>query len=246
MIMLDYYTLQKTLTALSSDEHTYTATDIATLCRAGKLTPLFSYDRYVAEKIEIMNGNTGEYYEDFSPYTIAAFDGYLTSRQLLELLGGYSDSIPLKYAYDDKGHELQLVANDVILNRLTNENYNPYSDDDALTITREQLLFSREQVEALAGQTQAPQRHRAQTDETNTDKKLIAMMALLLAKQSNTFRIGDRPNATQINKEVSTLTMQIVEKLGMDETDTLGLKANIDKISKAVQAYADMFKLSKD
>lgn len=103
------------------------------------------------------------------------------------------------------------------------------------------------QVKAqLDDQQQAPQRARAQTDETNTDKKLIAMLAILLAKQSNTFRIGDRPNATQINEQVLNLTMQIVNELGMNENDTLGLKANTDKISKAVQAHADMFKLSKD
>lgn len=103
------------------------------------------------------------------------------------------------------------------------------------------------QVKAkLDEQQQAPQRTRAQTDETNTDKKLIAMLAILLAKQSNAFRIGDRPNATQINEQVLNLTMQIVDELGMNENDTLGLKANTDKISKAVQAYADMFKLSKD
>ncbi|PKG60269.1 hypothetical protein, partial [Psychrobacter sp. Choline-3u-12] len=95
-------------------------------------------------------------------------------------------------------------------------------------------------------QQQAPQRTRAQTDETNTDKKLIAMLAILLAKQSNTFRISNRPNAKQINEQVYNLTMQIVDELGMNENDILGLKANTDKISKAVQAHADMFKLSKD
>ncbi len=103
------------------------------------------------------------------------------------------------------------------------------------------------QVKAqLDEQKKDPQRTRAQTDETNTDKKLIAMLAILLAKQSNTFRISDRPNATQINEQVLNLTMQIVNELGMNDNDTLGLKANTDKISKAVQAYADMFKLSKD
>lgn len=111
----------------------------------------------------------------------------------------------------------------------------------------DQLENELAQVKAqLDDQQQAPQRTRAQTDETNTDKKLIAMLAILLAKQSNTFRIGDRPNATQINEQVLNLTMQIVDELGMNENDTLGLKANTDKISKAVQAYADMFKLSKD
>lgn len=245
--MLDYYTLQKTLTALSNDEHKYTPTDVATLCRAGKLTPLFSYNRYTAVKAELMNGNTGEYYECFSAGTITPFNGYLTNRQLLDLLDGYSDSVTLEYAYNDKGYEVLLVAHGLVTDRFINdENYDPYSDEDPLTVTREQILFKREQVDALAGQTQDPQRHRAQTDETNTDKKLIAMLAILLAKQSNTFRIGDRPNATQINEEVNNLTMQIVNELGMNERDILGLKANTDKISKAVQAYADMFKLSKD
>ena len=247
MIMLDYYTLQKTFTALSTDEHTYTATDIATLCRAGKLTPLFSYNRYAAEETPVLNTSTGEDYMGFEPYTITPFSGYLTNRKLLDLLDGYDDSIVLNYAYDDKGYKVKLFANAVLLNRLMNdENYSPYSDDDALIVTRERLLFKSEEVELLAEQPLTSQRNRAQTDDTNTDKKLIAMLAILLAKQSNTFRIGDRPNATQINEQVYNLTMQIVKELDMNEADTLGLKANTDKISKAVQAHADMFKLSKD
>ena len=245
--MLDYYTLQKTLKTLSNDEHTYTATDLATLCRAGKLTPYFSYNRYTAMKAELMNANTGKYYECFSAYTITPFNGYLTNRKLLDLLDGYDDSITLEYANNNEGYEVLLVAHELVTDRLINdENYNPYSDEDPLTVDREQILFKREQVDALAEQIQDPQRHRAQTDETNTDKKLIAMLAILLAKQSSTLRISDRPNATQINAQIVNLTTQIVEELGMNEADTLGLKANTDKISKAVQAYADMFKLSKN
>ncbi len=241
--MLDYYTLQKTLTALSNDEHKYTPTDVATLCRAGKLTPLFSYNRYTAVKAELMNGNTGEYYECFSAGTITPFNGYLTNRQLLDLLDGYSDSVTLEYAYNDKGYEVLLVAHELVTDRFINdENYNPYSNEDPLTVTREQILFKREQVDALAGQTQDLQRHRVQTDETNTDKKLIAMMALLLAKQSNAFRIGQKPNYKQINKAI----LDLATDLKIDNEDMTGLKANAHKISKAVQEHADMFKLSKD
>lgn len=148
--MLDFYTLQETLkmvAELSNDKYTYTAKDIATLCRADKLTPFFSYNHYVAEKIEILHGNTGEYYEDFSPYTITSFKGYLTNHQLLDLLDGYRDSIILEYAHNDKGHELQLVANNVILDRLKSENYSSYSSDDAIKVTKEQLFFKREQVQ---------------------------------------------------------------------------------------------------
>ena len=241
--MLDYYTLQKTLTALSNDEHKYNPTDVATLCRAGKLTPLFSYNRYTAVKAELMNGNTGEYYECFSAGTITPFNGYLTNRQLLDLLDGYSDSVTLEYAYNDKGYEVLLVAHELVTERFINdENYDPYSNEDPLTVTREQILFKREQVDALAGQAQDLQRHRVQTDETNTDKKLIAMMALLIAKQSNAFRIGQKPNYKQINKAI----LDLATDLKIDNEDMTGLKANAHKISKAVQEHADMFKLSKD
>ena len=241
--MLDFYTLQKTLTALSNDEHKYTPTDVATLCRAGKLTPLFSYNRCIAVKAELMNGNTGEYYECFSAGTITPFNGYLTNRQLLDLLDGYSDSVTLEYAYNDKGYEVLLVAHELVTDRFINdENYDPYSNEDPLTVTREQILFKREQVDALAGQTQDLQRHRVQTDEIYTDKKLIAMMALLLAKQSNAFRIGQKPNYKQINKAI----LDLATDLKIDNEDMTGLKANAHKISKAVQEHADMFKLSKD
>ena len=243
--MLDYYTLQKTLTALSNDEHTYTATDIATLCRAGKLTPLFSYNRYAMELIRYDASSTS-----YDVTTIAPLSGYLTHRKLLDLLDGYNKKIALTDATIfhnndnmNAAYEVVLLANPFNYYRYQDDDtYSPFSDDDALTVTSEQLLFSREQVEALAGQPQAPQRHRAQTDETNTDKKLIAMMALLLAKQSNTFRTGDRPNATEINKQVYKLATD----MGIDKEDMLGLKANTDKISKAIQAHADIFKLSKD
>ncbi|WP_288998806.1 hypothetical protein [uncultured Psychrobacter sp.] len=243
--MLDFYTLQKTLTALSNDEHTYTATDIATLCRAGKLTPLFSYNRYAMELMRF-DALSAEY--DIT--SIAPFYGYLTHRKLLDLLDGYSEKLALNDAtvfYDAnsaaKDYEVILLAKPFDYCRYsTDDNYSPFSDDDSLTVTSEQLLFSREQVEALARQPQAPQRHRAQTDETNTDKKLIAIMALLLAKQSNTFRIGQKPNYKQINEAI----LNLATDLKIANEDMRGLQANADKISKAVQAYADMFKLSKD
>lgn len=242
--MLDFYTLQKTLTALSNDEHTYTATDIATLCRAGKLTPLFSYNRYAMELIRYDASSAS-----YDVTTIAPLSGYLTHRKLLDLLDGYNEKIALTDAtifYDDDtraAYEVVLLANPFNYYRYQDDDsYSVFSDDDNLLVTIDQLLFSREQVETLAGQTQAPQRHRTQTDETNTDKKLIAMMALLLAKQSNTFRTGGRPNATEINKQVYKLATDMC----IDKEDMLGLKANTDKISKALQAHADIFKLSKD
>lgn len=98
------------------------------------------------------------------------------------------------------------------------------------------------QVKAQLNEQQTPQRTRAQTDETNTDKKLIAMMALLLAKQSNVFCLNGKPNYKQINNAI----LNLATDLKIDNEDMTGLKANANKISQAVQSYADMFKLSKD
>ncbi len=147
------------------------------------------------------------------------------------------------YNFILRGFNDNLLSSTDKIPALTVTQTEPKTDKQRIVELETQLAQAKAQLDK---QQQAPQRIRAQTDETNTDKKLIAMLAILLAKQSNTFRIGDRPNATRINEHVNNLTMQIVNELGMNENDTLGLKANTDKISKAVQAYADMFKLSKD
>ncbi|WAI87534.1 hypothetical protein SC65A3_00995 [Psychrobacter sp. SC65A.3] len=130
---------------------------------------------------------------------------------------------------------------------------NDYKTSQQLEIDAKELIEAQakvaelqtelEQVKAqLDEQQQAPQRSRSQTDETNTDKKLIAMMALLLAKQSNTFRIGQKPNYKQINEAI----LNLATDLKIANEDMTGLKANANKISQALQAHADMFKLSKD
>ena len=68
------------------------------------------------------------------------------------------------------------------------------------------------------------------------------MMALLLAKQSNVFCLNGKPNYKQINNAI----LNLATDLKIDNEDMTGLKANANKISQAVQAHADMFKLSKD
>lgn len=185
--MLDYYTLQKTLTALSNDEHTYTPKDIATLCRAGKLTALFSYDRYAVELVQYDDLSVG-----YDITTTTPFSGYLTHRELLPLLDGYDDKVNIGYAtvyYDNqhmgKDYDIRLLAHSYNYYRYREEDgsYNPVTDFDNITVTSEQLLFSREQVEALVEQTQAPQRHRAQTDTpADNDKELSTRSENLAAK----------------------------------------------------------------
>ena len=184
--MLDFYTLQKTLTTLSSDEYTYTPTDIATLCRAGKLTPLFPYDLYVVELVQYDDLSTG-----YDITTTTPFNGYLTHHKLLPLLDGYDDTATLGNAtvfYDNhnigKDYDVRLLAHSYNYYRYKDDgSYNPVTDFDNITVTSEQLLFSREQVEALAGQTQAPQCHRAQTDTpADNDKELSTRSENLAAK----------------------------------------------------------------
>ncbi|WP_298906513.1 hypothetical protein [uncultured Psychrobacter sp.] len=69
------------------------------------------------------------------------------------------------------------------------------------------------------------------------DKKLIAILALLLASKSKTFTVGDKPNATQISKGIYEFAIQ---NLRVADEDMNGLKAPIAKISKAIQDYSDI------
>ena len=184
--MLDYYTLQKTISELSNDEHTYEAKDIAALCRQGKLTPYFSYNRYTAEKIPMLNANTGKDYEGFEPGTIRLFnDGYLTNRKLLDLLDGYSDSVAIGYARDEMGYECELYYNAINIYRYFNdENYSPYSDNDVLTVTKEHLSFKREQVQSYIASRQ--------TNEQNTpEQQRIADLENQLAQAKA--QLADKP-----------------------------------------------------
>ena len=71
------------------------------------------------------------------------------------------------------------------------------------------------------------------------DRKLIAMMAILLAYNSKIYRIGDRPNATQINEAIFNLAQQ---HLGVIDDDLFGLKSNTSKISSAINEYSHIIK----
>ena len=185
--MLDYYTLQKTLETLSNDEHKYIAKDIATLCRQGKLTPYFSYNRYTAEKIP-MTDRTGKDCEDFEPGTIRLFnDGYLTNHQLLDLLDGYSDSVVIGYAHDERGYECELFFNAINSDRYFNdENYSPYSDNDVLTVTKEHLSFKREQVQSYIASRQTNEQNTPEQQEIAKLKKEIANLQKQLEERNDT------------------------------------------------------------
>lgn len=146
------------------------------------------------------------------------------------------------YNLDDDGNEI--IKHEINLQDIR---IKKYELDKWLSENSEQQRIAElenelAQVKAQLNEQQTPQRTRAQTDETNTDKKLIAMMALLLAKQSNVFCLNGKPNYKQINNAI----LNLATDLKIDNEDMTGLKANANKISQAVQSYADMFKLSKD
>ena len=71
------------------------------------------------------------------------------------------------------------------------------------------------------------------------DKKLIAMLAILLAQKSNAFQVGNRPNATQINEAIINLAQQ---ELQVIDDDMFGLKGNTAKISSAIREYSHIIK----
>ena len=161
--MLDYYTLQATLEKLTTAQHTYTPTDIATLCRAGKLTPLFAYNRFITY-LKPFSPNEGGYHLD-EEY-ITPLSGYLTHMKALELLDGYNTSIMLASAFVyqaegyDTGESIALIDEDIT--NVYRQNYLV----KPIEITKQQLLFPRAEVEALADKqkTSQPKEDKSQGD----------------------------------------------------------------------------------
>lgn len=101
----------------------------------------------------------------------------------------------------------------------------------------------------ITGEEPLPNENKETKQETGThdneplnsrsqDKKLIAILALLLASKSNVYTIGDnKPNATQISKAIYQFA---IDDLKIADEDTNGLKANIAKISASIQEYTDI------
>ena len=140
---------------------------LAHLCRTGQLTPLFAYDRYALDQ---------ENY-DYDRIDCVTFNlsGYLTAPELIEVI--YKDKtieldIAIVYefldtiSYEIKGENLtRMKGRKVILldkeyNHALyqrNPKYSVFSDNDSVTITRNDLLFDLEQLDSIApaGDTQS-------------------------------------------------------------------------------------------
>lgn len=189
--MLDFYTLQevlKMLTESSNNKYTYTATDIATLCKQGVLTPVFGYAGYAIEVIE--DKNTGRNPEW---RTTSFYDGHLTNKRLLSLLDKSKNKLELSnavtYKRDGKSYEVVLVANPLNIHKyLSDDNYSIYSDDDPFPVTRESLLFPSKQVKSYIASKQTAEQDTTEqnTPEQQRIAKLVeAKTELEVIKQNN-------------------------------------------------------------
>lgn len=140
---------------------------LAHLCRTGQLTPLFAYDRYALDQ---------ENY-DYDRIDCVTFNlsGYLTAPELIEII--YKDKtieldIAIVYefldtiSYEIKGENLTRMKGRkvILLDKEYNHalyqrdpKYSVFSNNDSVTITRNDLLFDLEQLDSIApaGDTQS-------------------------------------------------------------------------------------------
>lgn len=219
--MLDYYTLQETLKMLtesSNDKYTYTARDIATLCRQSILTPVFAYSNdcmeileYYDENKPLPSKNGGETEYDTSrapePMTTHFHDGYLTDKRLLSLLDESQNKLELfsvmTYESDGSGCEIALVTN------------------GGYTITRESLLFPSEQVQNYIASKQTteqktPEQQRV-IDELKSQiaylqKKLEALNdtpANSVAHSNTDIQNVKQAAIRQFNKSLATVLIEL-------------------------------------
>lgn len=140
---------------------------LAHLCRTGQLTPLFAYDRYALDQ--------ENYDDDRIDCVTFNLSGYLTAPELIEII--YKDKtieldIAIVYefldtiSYEIKGENLTSMKGRkvILLNKEYNyalyqrdPKYSVFSDNDSVTITRNDLLFDLEQLDSIApaGDTQS-------------------------------------------------------------------------------------------
>lgn len=77
----------------------------------------------------------------------------------------------------------------------------------------------------------------SQFSDKTQDPKLIAMMAILLADKSYSYRNGETPNKSAIEKEIHKL----VDELGIDSEHTYGLRSPSKRISDCLNEYSEYF-----
>ncbi|MFT0772543.1 hypothetical protein [Psychrobacter aquimaris] len=111
------------------------------------------------------------------------------------------------------------------------------------------LMFSRYDIEYFVSERNTmveKEPHIVSSKEVNKklnqkqktqDPKLIAMMAILLSKQSSKYQIGERPNVSAINNEIQNL----VHDLKIDSEHTYGLKSSNKRIKEYYDDFSQFF-----
>lgn len=253
--MLDFYTLQETLKILtksSNSEYTYTSADIATLCRQGALTPVFAYNSYGMQLLEyydenkpLPSKNGGETEYDTSrapePMTTSLYDNYFTHERLTSLLDNSGGNLVINnamtYESDGLGYEVVLVANALNVRKyFSNEDYSVYSDNDGCTITRESLLFPREQVQNYIASKQTteqntPEQQRIAALESNL-KQALADNAKL--KQQNSMPTNDDKELPPNSQAAITRLLNVLFHMGKHD-----LSAHSGTLNQQLVKYSE-------
>lgn len=128
------------------------------------------------------------------------------------------------------------------LNKVQTEYMNSKTKIEALESKIEKLETENARLIQQLTQTKAELATKPTSKEASSrsqDQKLIAMMAILLAKKCRVFQVGDKPNATQINEAILDLARQ---ELKIIDDDMFGLKGNTAKISSAINEYLHIIK----
>ena len=198
---------------------------LAHLCRTGDLTPLFSYDRYALDYEEYFIENCGQ-------ELTFQLSGYLTAPALVQVIASDTPAIiktATIYDYTNahadstrqamKGAEVILLANDFNYSRYQREeNYSVFSDNDGVTITRNDLLFDLEQLDSIA-----PAKNTAPTDDEPKHPKSVGSMTSLIA---TLIKMAEYDKA-DLEQPTGEINKTIVAK-----AQNLGLKVEKDFVAK--------------
>lgn len=192
---MNYLTLDQTLDYLRPHfPSPFDLPQLAELCRTGKLTPLFPYDRY-ALFLE-------DYQISYSPECTFYFSGYLQHPQLVSIIDGQKDiEISRAFVFDYSNAEnekiKQATADGEIF--LLFNNFNPYKykrDDnycifdpalDPVLINRDNLRFNLIQLSAVL------ENHSNIQPTSQQAARIAELEAQLAAMQDQTTRENCSP-----------------------------------------------------
>lgn len=182
-----------------------------------------------------------------------------TNHKLFDIIDGFIFSTPSVTPIKSDPYEQYLIEleqlridntkNDAKIDEQLIDEYKEFIKTAKEVIDQLQVTINQQEQDIMLLNKQAdkPSDDKQLTAKTineevssrSQDKKLIAILAILLAQKSKVFRVGDRPNATQINEAIINLARK---ELHVIDDDMFGLKGNTAKISSAIQEYSYIIK----